>query len=506
MVIMGATDFVRLLKPCSLILLSFLISEGSAKGQHDPLIITPYLKSGQAEKARELSRVRNPPFPTNVPSYSGFFTIDADHDSNIFFWFFPPQKLSFIESTEAVPLLLWLNGGPGSSSQFGLFVENGPFVVNETNIRYVRTTSWTKAAAVLFLDSPVGTGFSFTRDKYATSISQVTEGLYISLCQFFELFPNYKQAKFYITGESFAGQYIPHLAIRVLEQGMKSPLSHPSCDISLSGISIGNGFIDPENSLDYAEFLYGLGLLDEKGRLLSEQWQEKIRSLIQKERYTEAFKLYDQYIGYSGLKGSLISNLTGSDFYYNVLKAKRPPDYDYYTKFVEQPKVRDALHVGSQHHFQDGVLVMSKMEGEIMKSSKTQFRKLVTEYTNIPVLLYNGQLDLIVANRLTDSFLEALNLDEIGPWSTRKALKISLSEIVGYYKTWKNLTRVTVRNCGHMVPYDKPEWGYFLITAFLKGDLGITENDRNTVTGAKKFIIKNSIYSARNKTFEKIKY
>lgn len=70
------------------------------------------------------------------------------------FW----QKLSFIESTEAVPLLLWLNGGPGSSSQFGLFVENGPFVVNETNIRYVRTTSWTKAAAVLFLDSPVGTG------------------------------------------------------------------------------------------------------------------------------------------------------------------------------------------------------------------------------------------------------------------------------------------------------------------------------------------------------------
>lgn len=49
------------------------------------------------------------------------------------------------------------------------------------------------------------TGFSFTRDKYATSISQVTEGLYISLCQFFELFPNYKQAKFYITGESFAG-------------------------------------------------------------------------------------------------------------------------------------------------------------------------------------------------------------------------------------------------------------------------------------------------------------
>lgn len=193
---------------------------------------------------------------------------------------------------------------------------------------------------------------------------------------------------------------------------MKSPLSHPSCDISLSGISIGNGFIDPENSLDYAEFLYGLGLLDEKGRLLSEQWQEKIRSLIQKERYTEAFKvikqndilgliavrvkfsvyceiqLYDQYIGYSGLKGSLISNLTGSDFYYNVLKAKRPPDYDYYTKFVEQPKVRDALHVGSQHHFQDGVLVMSKMEGEIMKSSKTQFRKLVTGWVTLRCYLF----------------------------------------------------------------------------------------------------------------------
>jgi len=60
-----------------------------------PLILTPFLESGQAELARKLSQVHN---LTNLESFSGFFTIDKKYHSNIFFWFFP-AAVSFMANT-----------------------------------------------------------------------------------------------------------------------------------------------------------------------------------------------------------------------------------------------------------------------------------------------------------------------------------------------------------------------------------------------------------------------
>ena len=63
------------------------------------------------------------------------------------------------------PLVIWLQGGPGGSSLFGLFVENGPFVIDEEQNIDLRPTSWSIPYNVLYFDQPAGTGFSFT-DKY----------------------------------------------------------------------------------------------------------------------------------------------------------------------------------------------------------------------------------------------------------------------------------------------------------------------------------------------------
>ena len=55
------------------------------------LILTPYIESGNIEEARNLSRVSGGPFPEDIPSYSGFFTVNETYDSNLFFWFFPSE-------------------------------------------------------------------------------------------------------------------------------------------------------------------------------------------------------------------------------------------------------------------------------------------------------------------------------------------------------------------------------------------------------------------------------
>lgn len=131
------------------------------------LHLSPLVKSGEYWKARRLSRVNREHF-LNVTSFSGYVTVNETHDSNLWFWFFPAQTVSDfyeprpeehdwdVESESAqkvrsplrdfedyfrlegnltnVPLLLWLQGGPGASSLFGLFTENGPFFINEDHV------------------------------------------------------------------------------------------------------------------------------------------------------------------------------------------------------------------------------------------------------------------------------------------------------------------------------------------------------------------------------------
>jgi vitellogenic carboxypeptidase-like protein len=73
-----------------------------------------------------------------------------------------------------------------------------------------------------------------------------------------------------------------------------------------------------------------------------------------------------------------------------------------------------------------------------------------------------------VANTLTESFLEALHLPGFDK-TQRHIWKPGGDELAGYYKTFRNFTRLTVRNAGHILPYDQPLWGYQMINFFTQG-------------------------------------
>lgn len=70
-------------------------------------------------------------------------------------------------------------------------------------------------ANVLFLESPAGVGFSYsntTEDYEMSGDARTAEDAYVFLVNWFERFPEYKTREFYITGESYAGHYVPQLA------------------------------------------------------------------------------------------------------------------------------------------------------------------------------------------------------------------------------------------------------------------------------------------------------
>lgn len=226
-----------------------------------PLFLTPLIEKKLIKEAQVAAKVNFSEFQ-DVESYSGFLTVNKVFNSNLFFWFFPA-----VANVSNLPVILWLQGGPGSSSMFGLFAENGPLQIENGTVT-LRDHSWTRTHSVLYIDNPVGNGFSFTEGGYAQNQTKVGEDLYHALKQFFLLFPDLQKNDFYVTGESYAGKYVPAVSHAIHEHNEKSEFK-----INLKGLAIGNGLCDPEHQLIYGKYLYQLGLIDSQQEAEFDKWE-----------------------------------------------------------------------------------------------------------------------------------------------------------------------------------------------------------------------------------------
>ncbi|KAK6037791.1 serine carboxypeptidase [Cooperia oncophora] len=157
-------------------------------------------------------------FTPNFSSYSGY--LEASSDDQFHYWLTESQR-----NPSTDPLILWLNGGPGCSSLGGLFEELGPFRVKDYGATvYPNEYSWNLFANVLFLESPSGVGWSFnTRGNVNTTDDEVSQHNYQALVDFLQKFPEYRGRDMFITGESYAGVYIPTLAVKVLKDKENFP-------------------------------------------------------------------------------------------------------------------------------------------------------------------------------------------------------------------------------------------------------------------------------------------
>jgi len=167
---------------------------------------------------------------------------------------------------------------------------------------------------------------------------------------------------------------------------------------------------------------------------------------------------------------SYFKNVTGLDFYFNFLIASMPPEQNYYSSFVQQDHVRRSLHVGNASYDED-TKVEFNLRNDMYDSVKPWIEALLNAPESYNVLIYSGQLDIIVANTLTDSMLKNLDWDGAAKFqqAERKIWKVGAKDVAGYVKKAKNLTYVLVRNAGHMIPYDQPKWAFDMINRFTAG-------------------------------------
>ncbi|XP_061722186.1 venom serine carboxypeptidase-like [Cydia pomonella] len=423
-----------------------------------PLFLTPYIESGNITEGKRLARV---PFTESlrIKSYAGYITVNKTYDSNQFFWYFP----SMSPNKELAPVIVWLQGGPGATSLYGLFTENGPIRVRNNKFER-RKYNWALNHHIIYIDNPVGTGFSFTKhpEGYCTDETQVGEHLYSTLTQFFKLFPELQQNKFFVTGESYGGKYVPALAYTIHK---KNPTAETK--INLKGISIGNGLSDPEHQLIYSKYLYQIGLIDWNAQKVFEDYEAKARSYIQNNQWDEAFDTFDTLLNGDLIDGkSYFYNVTGFNFYFNYLHTKQYTSSETGEDFgpmIQKSAVRKEIHVGDMT-FNDGKEVEKHLKQDVMKSVAPWISELLDHYYCV---IYNGQLDIIVAYPLTLNYLQNLNFTGAEEYKTAKRYIWQVDgEIAGYVKQAGKLVEIMVRNAGHMVPGDQPKWALDLITRF----------------------------------------
>ncbi|GBF89345.1 serine carboxypeptidase-like [Raphidocelis subcapitata] len=174
--------------------------------------------------------------------FAGNVTVDADAGRALFYVFVERDV-----EPEAAPIVLWLNGGPGCSSLGGGFMsELGPFFPHHGGEELKPNPfAWNRGLAnLLFLESPAFVGFSFS-DRPQDAVvgdARTASDARAFLLGWLERFPQYADSDIFISGESYGGHYVPHLALEVVRGNARG--REPR--INLKGFLVGNAWTDAE--------------------------------------------------------------------------------------------------------------------------------------------------------------------------------------------------------------------------------------------------------------------
>ncbi|PIL24661.1 hypothetical protein GSI_12545 [Ganoderma sinense ZZ0214-1] len=186
-------------------------------------------------------------------SFAGNIPVNrAGHANNtLFFWAFEHENGSLTAAAgerSDVPWAIWLNGGPGSSSLLGQAYENGPVHLNPEGLPVENQYSWDKQADYVWIDQPVGVGWATAdSDGYVHDEDEVGRDFMGFLENLVKVFPSLATRPLYLTGESYAGTYIPYI--------MKTYFGLDNPPVNIVKFAIGDGTVGSGLTFEYVPTL-----------------------------------------------------------------------------------------------------------------------------------------------------------------------------------------------------------------------------------------------------------
>jgi len=375
-------------------------------------------------------------FPNETWS-SGLIDLGNGGD-DIFYILYKSRNLSFRNER----LIIWFQGGPGCSGFIANMMENGPYIFNKSTKLARNPYAWNEAGDLLYVDQPVGTGFSRMRGYETECYNEtcVAIDMYAFLNKFVEKYPEYQQKSLYLFGQSYAGQYIPAVSAYYLKHPVKNGLI-------LKGIGIGNGVED---------FISQLGTHPTYGfehKLLSsfEFYVQQIDALIcqisllignaNKAQCLNAF----EEMGRKVLNPNDIRDKVG---YYEIGEIE---------KYIQLEDTRKLLNVNMRTYGICNGTIYNKFLYDMYYYPLDDLKFSVD--SGISVMLYHGEYDAVC------NWHGGLLVTDELKWEGQKTYKnLALKPMIlngrfgGEYKSYKNLAFVKVKDAGHFSPYNQPEF------------------------------------------------
>ncbi|KAF1765193.1 hypothetical protein GCK72_005145 [Caenorhabditis remanei] len=463
----------------------------------------------------------------NLKLQSGYLEANENGTQRMFYLLLESRDLP----SEDAPLIIWFNGGPGCSSLGAFFEEFGPLYVNfDGKSLFENVNSWYHKANILFLESPIGVGFSY--DLEVKNVSKgdddgIAAQNFNAVLDFFEnKHSSYVKNDFFIAAESYGGVYGPMLSALVAESIAKREFPNEN----FKGLMIGNGYMNVKlstntmilwsayhartspdewdeikikcktdgardvDSYDFMQFMTTTNKMDymvdnktECGRLIepllgqfTENW----------EGYDFFNYYHDCYTNFSlpnttdPIKETLkLAPRKGISALWNKYSTDDKTSYSCWDdvaihKYLKLSEVEKALKIDSEwlkRKEKWKVCNMAIYDQYVMTHQDMTpfFTKLFNNYTGpaFRVLIYNGDVDT-ACNYMADGYFTV----KYTPWyySDNKVL-------AGYYMRYEGANRLGSKlsidvGAGHFVPLDRPGPSYQMINNFLSAQPGKLAN------------------------------
>lgn len=455
--------------------------------------------------------------------YSGYVTLDANpKPKNLFYYLVVSEN-----DPSNDPVVLWLNGGPGCSSFDGFVYEHGPFNFEAAKSEgslpklHLNPYSWSKVSNIIYLDSPTGVGFSYSKDttRYGTGDLEAAADTHNFLLKWFDIYSEFQSNPFYIAGESYAGVYIPTLASNVAN-GIKAG-EKPF--INFKGYMIGNGVTD--NDFDdnaRVPFAHGMALISEdmyqeavvacEGKFNSPTTVRCSDILDKIDEATVNLNIYDilepcyhdpssstigdadkyknttipssfKLLGTTDKPLPVRKRIYGRAWPYKATKrvfgqiatlwpqlmktVKRSvpcTDDRVATSWLNDAGVKKALHVNPEFTG-DWVLCTGDLIYRYDVGSMIDYHRNLTSQ-GYRALIFSGDHDMCVPYTGSEAWTRAMGyeiIDEWRPWESN-------DQVAGYTQGYdNNLTFLTIKGAGHTVPEYKPREALDFYSRWLQG-------------------------------------
>ncbi|XP_014490760.1 serine carboxypeptidase-like 11 isoform X2 [Vigna radiata var. radiata] len=445
------------------------------------LLLFVSLSSQLGSKVEELPGFEGPlPFELET-GYIGLG--ERDDDMQVFYYFIKSEN-----DPAKDPLLLWLTGGPGCSSFSGLAFQIGPFAFktekydgNVPNL-VLRPQSWTKVSSIIFVDLPLGTGFSYAKNLTANRNDwKLVHHTHQFLRKWLIDHPEFLSNDFYMGGDSYSGIAGPAI-VQEISKGNEIGLQPP---INLQGYLLGNPLTTRKEKNEQIPFAHGMGLIsDELYESLKRNCKEEYINVdFRNELCLRDLNYYDECL--SGIdpynilyryckddstkkhEGPWIRSLTQKfDSSLNSPLTEwdtRCQTYHFFlaTQWANDQSVRKSLHIREGTKGKWERCWKSDFEEEISSSFVFHVNLSAKGYRS---LIYSGDHDASIPFMSTQAWIRALNYSIVEDWRPW----LLENQVAGYTRRYSNqMTFATVKGSGHTASQDKPDEGYAMFSRWI---------------------------------------